>query len=88
MTITGRAKGNYYHDDEPGPEPEPVALPAPAYRFDVSCPFDGGQLEHRADGRPEQFATRAIAHCPRCSATFIVVVELRVHAPGRRAVPA
>jgi hypothetical protein len=56
--------------------PQPEGRPAPALRFDVTCPGCAADVELRATGAPHHRQTSAIVDCSECSSSWQVTVRL------------
>ena len=42
------------------------------YRFDVSCPVDGGLLAHTANGRSDGRSAAVVARCDSCRREWLI----------------
>ena len=55
------------------------------YRFDIDCPRDGAELEHRAGGTSTGLTTRAVAYCPQCRDEWVIELTVRSEHVQRQA---
>ena len=47
------------------------------YRITLTCPYDGHELEHQADGVTNGWEARALARCPECKAQLLIAMTVR-----------
>ena len=56
--------------------------------FDLTCPYDGGQVESVAVGRTNGWETRAVARCTECGTQLLLAVTVTAPNGAHRATPA
>lgn len=63
-------------DWRPDGRPIPDPPRTPAYGLDLTCPYCGGDVEHRADGSTTGWSTSTVVTCTECKTSLIVSAQV------------